>query len=68
MYFIEWLRNQVVIERETLPASTKTVSQAIQAAHIRSIEIKARLPTNGPDSFRILDGTGREIGVFQLRK
>jgi hypothetical protein len=65
-YQIEWLRDNVVIEDGKLPASARTLSTAIQAAHILSIEIKARLPDKGPDSFRLKHESGQEIGVFPL--
>jgi hypothetical protein len=67
-YLVEWLRDRVVINREKLPSSAKTVSQAIQAAHIRSIEVRTRLGDSEPDSFRLLNENGSELGMFSLRK
>jgi hypothetical protein len=68
VYLVEWLRDRVVIQRERLPSSAKTLSQAIQAAHIQAIEAKARLADNEPDSFRLLNENEKEFGIFQLRK
>jgi hypothetical protein len=61
-YVVEWLRRGVVIDREKLPLSARTVSQAIQAAHIQSIEMKTRLTGDEPDSFRLRGENEREIG------
>jgi hypothetical protein len=51
-----------VIERGSLPAQVKTLAEAIQAAHILSIEMKAQRLGNGPDSFRLKHESGKEIG------
>jgi hypothetical protein len=68
IYLVEWLRDNTVIADGKLPASVRTLSAAIQAAHILSIEVKARLPNGGPDSFRLKHESGKEIGTFPLRK
>ena len=68
VFVVEWLRDQVVIERGKLPPSVRTISDAIQAAHIQSIAVKARLPDREPDSLRLSHKGGKDIGTFRLRK
>jgi hypothetical protein len=64
MFGIEWLREGSVVERETSPANTR--SEAVESARARAHEVVARLPGREPDSFKLRDGSGKEIGIFPL--
>jgi hypothetical protein len=66
MFKIEWLRNGGVVDRETSEA--KVQAAAIAGARARASQVAARLPDRKPDSFRVLDATGKEIGVFPLEE
>jgi len=66
MFGIEWLREGGVVERETSAANSR--SEAVESARARAHEVAARLPGREPDSFRLRDASGVEIGIFQLRQ
>jgi hypothetical protein len=66
MFGIEWLRKGSVVERETSMADTQ--GDAIVSARGRAHEVAARLSGREPDSFRLKDGSGKEIGVFALEE
>jgi hypothetical protein len=64
MYQLEWLRKHCVIERGHLSANK--FPEAVVAARVQSVDIRVRLPLQEPDSFRLLDEKGTELGVFLI--
>ena len=64
MFAIEWLRTGSVVERET--SVLKTEGEVIVRARARAHEVAARLPGREPDSFRLKDASGKELGVHSL--
>ena len=64
MFGIEWLKNGLLVEKET--SGAKAEAEAISSARRRAPEVAARLPGREPDSFRLSDATGKAIGVYQL--
>ena len=62
LFAIVWLRKGIVIETETsvLPSAV----EAIAAAKLRAHDVARRHPGEEPDTFRIMDATGKILGVF----
>ena len=62
MFAIVWLKKGIVIETETsvLPSAV----EAIAAAKLRAHDVARRHPGEEPDTFRIMDATGKILGVF----
>jgi hypothetical protein len=62
MFAIDWLKRGVLVERETsvLPSA----ADAIAAAKLRAHEVARRHPGQEPDTFRLMDATGKILGVF----
>jgi hypothetical protein len=62
MFAIDWLKKGILVERETsvLPSG----ANAIAAAKLRAHEVARRHPGQEPDTFRLVDATGKILGVF----
>jgi hypothetical protein len=62
LFAIDWLKKGILIERETsiLPSA----AEAVAAAKMRSRDVAWRHPGQEPDTFRLVDATGRILGVF----
>jgi hypothetical protein len=64
MFGIDWLRGGVPVERE---ASVLTnMAEAIAGARTRARDVAKRHPGREPDSVRLMDATGKILGVFQI--
>jgi hypothetical protein len=64
MFGIHWLRGRILIEKQTseLTALAEVVSTTRRGAR----DVGARHPGNAPDSFKIFDGLGKEMGQYTL--
>jgi hypothetical protein len=62
LFAIVWLKRGIVIETETsvLPSA----AEAIAAAKLRAHAVARRHPGEEPDTFRLMDATGKILGVF----
>ena len=62
LFAIVWLRRGIVVETETsvLPSA----AEAIAAAKLRAHDVARRHPGQEPDTFRLMDATGKILGVF----
>ena len=62
MFAIVWLKGGIVGEKETsvLPSA----AAAIAAAKLRAHDVARRHPGQEPDTFRVMDATGKILGVF----
>jgi hypothetical protein len=66
LFAIDWLRRGIFVERETsvLPSA----AEAIAAAKLRAHDVARRHPGQEPDTFRLMDATGKILGVFPKKK
>ena len=62
MFAIVWLRKGIVIETET--SVLRSAVEAIAAAKLRAHDVARRHPGEEPDTFRVMDATGKILGVF----
>ena len=62
MFAIVWLKEGIVVETETsvLPSA----AEAIVAAKLRAHDVARRHPGQEPDTFRLMDATGKILGFF----
>ena len=62
LFAIDWLKKGVLVERETsiLPSA----AEAVAAAKMRARDVARRHPGQEPDTFRVMDATGKIVGVF----
>ena len=62
LFAIVWLKGGIVVEKETsvLPSA----AEAIAAAKSRAHDVARRHPGQEPDTFRVMDATGKILGVF----
>jgi hypothetical protein len=65
MFGIEWLRGGSVVEKESSALADHVV--VIASAQRRAPDVAKRLPGREPDSFRVTDASGRELGVFLVK-
>jgi hypothetical protein len=65
LFAIVWLKGGIVVETETsvLPSA----AEAIAAAELRAHDVARRHPGREPDTFRLMDATGKILGVFPKR-
>jgi hypothetical protein len=62
LFGIVWLKKGIVIETET--SVLRSAAEAIAAAKLRALDVARRHPGEEPDTFRIMDATGKILGVF----
>jgi len=62
LFAIDWLKRGILVERET--SVLTSAADAIAAAKLRARDIARRHPGQEPDSFRLMDATGKILGVF----
>jgi len=62
LFAIDWLRRGIPVERET--SVLANADDAIAAAKSRAREVATRHPGQEPDSFRLIDATGKILGIF----
>ena len=62
LFAIDWLKKGILVERETsiLPSA----AEAVAAAKMRAHDVARRHPGQEPDTFRLMDATGKILGVF----
>jgi hypothetical protein len=62
MSAIDWLKKGILVERETsvLPSA----AEAVAAAKLRAHDVARRYLGQEPDTFRLMDATGKILGVF----
>ena len=62
MFAIDWLKRGILVERETsiLPSA----AEAVADAKMRARDVARRHPGQEPDTFRLMDATGKILGVF----
>ena len=62
LFAIDWLKKGILVERETsiLPSA----AEAVAAAKMRARDVARRHPGQEPDTFRLVDATGKIVGVF----
>ena len=62
LFAIVWLKRGIVVETET--SVSPTAAEAIAAAKLRAHDVARRHPGQEPDTFRLVDATGKILGVF----
>jgi hypothetical protein len=62
LFAIDWLKKGILVERE--PSILPSVAEAIAAAKMRARDVAGRHPGREPDTFRLVDATGKILGVF----
>ena len=62
MFAIDWLKKGILVERET--STLPSAAEAIVAAKMRARDVARRHPGQEPDTFRVMDATGKILGVF----
>jgi hypothetical protein len=62
LFAIDWLKRGILVERETSVLSS--AAEAIAAAKLRAYDVARRHPGQEPDTFRLMDPTGKILGVF----
>ena len=62
MFAIDWLKRGIPVERET--SVLASAAEAVAAAKLRAREVARRHPGQEPDTFRLMDATGKIVGVF----
>jgi hypothetical protein len=62
MFAIDWLKGGILVERET--SVSPSAAEAIAAAKLRAHAVARRHPGQEPDTFRLIDATGKVLGVF----
>jgi hypothetical protein len=62
LFAIDWLKRGILVERET--SVLTSAAEAIAAAKLRAHEVARRHPGHEPDTFRLMDETGKILGVF----
>jgi len=64
MFSIHWLRERSLVEQQT--SELPLLADVIAAARGSLRELGARHPGNMPESFKVFDERGREVGHFTL--
>jgi len=62
LFAIVWLKGGIVVETET--SVLRSAAEAVTAAKLRAHEVARRHPGQEPDTFRLMDATGKILGVF----
>ena len=64
MFGIHWLRGRTVVEKQTCELTM--LAEVIAATRLSARDVGARHPGNPPDTFKVFDGLGREMGQYTL--
>ena len=62
MFAIDWLKRGILVERET--SVSPSAAEAIAAAKLRAHDVARRHPGEEPDTFRLVDATGKILAFF----
>jgi hypothetical protein len=62
LFAIDWLKKGILIERET--STLPSAAEAVADAKMRARDVARRHPGQEPDTFRVMDATGKIVGVF----
>ena len=62
LFAIDWLKRGILVEKET--SVLTSAAEAIAAAKLRARDVARRHPGQEPDTFRLMDATGKILGVF----
>jgi hypothetical protein len=62
LFAIDWLTKGILVERET--STLPSAAEAVAAAKIRARDVARRHPGQEPDTFRVMDPSGKIVGVF----
>jgi hypothetical protein len=62
VFAIHWLKRGILVEKE-ISVLTSAV-EAIAAAKLRAHDVARRHPGQEPDTFRLVDATGKIVGDF----
>ena len=64
MFSIHWLRGRSLVEQQT--SDLTLLAEVIALARGSVKEIGGRNPGNAPESFKVFDQRGRELGHYTL--
>ena len=64
MFRIHWLRGRTLVEKDT--SDLTVLAEVVATARRGAREVGARHPGNAPDSFKVFDGAGKEMGQYTL--
>jgi len=64
MFGIHWLRGRILVERQT--SDLAALADVVATTRGGARDVGARHPGNAPDSFKIFDGLGKEMGQYTL--
>ena len=64
MFGIHWLRGRALVEKQT--SELPELADVLAATRSCARDVGARHPGNAPDSFKVFDGRGREVGQYTL--
>jgi len=64
MFGIHWLRGRTVVEKQT--SDIAALAEVVAVTRRGAGDVGKRHPGNAPDSFKIFDGVGKEMGQYTL--
>jgi hypothetical protein len=64
MFGVYWLRGRTVVEKQT--SELTQLADVIAASRRSARDVGARHPGNAPDTFKVFDGLGHEVGQYTL--
>jgi len=64
MFSIHWLRGRSLVEQQT--SELTQLAEVVAAARGCVKEVGARHPGNAPETFKVFDNRGRELGQYTL--
>jgi hypothetical protein len=62
LFAIDWLRRGILVEKEI--SVLTSAAEAIAAAKLRAHDVARRHPGQEPDTFRLIDATGKILADF----
>ena len=64
MFSIHWLRGRSLVEQQT--SELQLLAEVVAAARVSLKDVGARHAGNAPESFKVFDRRGRELGHYTL--
>ena len=64
MFGIHWLRGRALVEKQT--SELTLLAEVVATTRGTARDVGARHPGNAPDSFKVFDKLGREMGQYTL--